>query len=172
MCMKNVNATVNVEAIGSHDEIITKETGNLKIIPINDTTKKTKIFISFNSTIINGEMCFFEKNEKLNWQLRITNSTGNLNNSIVLQEFETILNVNEKSYYKSDLIDFINDNRSCKMEVKFFDINEDEIYFLSILAKDKKARDNGEGWTVQSAIPLKFVYVGENSIKTDKSATD
>lgn len=171
MCMKNVNATVNIEAINSQNEIITKKNKNIKLIQIDETSKKAIVFVSFYSTIINGNDDFFEKNEKLSWQLRITDKIGSLKNRIVLQEFETELNKENENYYASDYTDFINDNRTCKIEVEFSGIDENEIYFLSILVKGKKARENNEGWTVQSAIPLKFAYIGENSIKLDKSAT-
>lgn len=171
MCMKNVNATVDVEAINSHNRIITIY-NNEKTIPIDSNTNKTKMFISFNSCIINGAMGFFDENEKLDWQLRITDGTGNLNNSIILQEFETILSVDSPNYYSNEFIDFINDNRAYRIEVELPDINENELYFLSILVKGKEARNQNYGWTVQSAIPLKFELISiDESIRSDRSAT-
>lgn len=172
MCMKNVNATVDIEAINSQNRIITIINDNVKTIPVDINSKTAKLFVSFNSAIINGEMGFFEKNERLDWQLRITDSSGSLKNSIVLQEFETILSVEDAHYYSNEFIDFINDNRAYKIDVELPDITEQEIYFLSILVKGKEARDKNYGWTVQSAIPFKFAFVDtDENIRKDKSAT-
>lgn len=156
MCMKNINAVVNYEAIDEKNNIITSHDDNnnyIKIIPVKDDF--AKIFVAFSASVINGSGGFFEKYQKLYFQLRITGGNDNL----ILNEFSIDLNKTGDNYCVCNYVDFLIENRNLTFELnlKNFDIEVPHVF--SVLVKTNEDFNENKAWTVQSATPISFKKV-------------
>lgn len=154
MCMKNINAIANIDALDENGKVVT-------IIDEITMEKKIssfcvkKILVSFNASIINGTEKFFSTYHKLYFQLRITDKNGNSNPSFVLKEYRFDMEDNNL-HHNTDLVDFI---YKSDMFISNFDINEidrNKKYYLNVLVKTEDDIRSNKGWTIQSVTPLIF----------------
>lgn len=156
MCMKNVNAVVDIDKINDNNEIVTEldKDGN-KVIPINQNDT-VKLYFQFLSTIINGKDDFFKKCGKLYFQLRFTDNT--VRELCNFDDFEIDLKTQVNNYYKTDYVDFMTYNNAFfyDMDCGKLGINETKKYYIAVLIKTQRDVDEGRGWTVQSITPTTF----------------
>lgn len=156
MCMKNINAVVNYEAMDEKNNVITSHDNDnnyIKIVPIKDNS--ARLFVSFSASIINGKDGFFDKYRKLYFQLRLAGGNDNL----ILNEFSVELNKTCKNYFTSEYADFLieNSNLTYELNLKDFDIEIPHVFY--VLVKTDKDFNSNKKWTVQSATPISFKKV-------------
>lgn len=156
MCMKNINANTTIEALTQEKKIITEYDKDFKckVIPVENN--QAKILVSFIYNIINGKDAFFVNKKELLFQLRITDSTGELDKCIPIAELVIDLINDKENYFVNDYVDFIYGNKDfiCDLNLENFDFNT--MHYLSILVKAKENIDNNDPWTIQSSTPIKF----------------
>ncbi len=156
MCMKNLNAIANIDALDKDNDIITEYENDVKLIPFNQSldSSKARLLITFNSCVIDGSDQVFKKSEGIYIQLRIIDSESA--ESLTLNEFYIdLLNVDPIHAYK--YLDFIEYNKSFinECDLNFTDYNSTKI--LLVLIKEKNKLNNN--WTIQSATRFKFVTI-------------
>jgi|GEM_PF-6122579 len=154
MCMKNINAIAEIDALDKNGRLITilNEKNMEKTLPL-DTTNK--FLISFSYSIIDGTVKFFSTNKKLYFQLRITNKEGKSIPEFALNEY-TIDLENCNSKYTTDLVDFIYEKDMCIKDFNIENINSNDEYYLNVLVKTEQDLRNDDNWTIQSVTPLHF----------------
>lgn len=154
MCMKNINAIADIDALDEERNIITRYSDNpiYKIIPVKRNEKRIKLMVNFSASIINGKDSFFATNEELLFQLRINSKYEDF----ILKEFKIDL-LNKKNYHSYQFADFIYDNRNLIFNLLLDEKDLNSNCFLSVLVKTKQDLLEGKSWTVQSATPFGFV---------------
>lgn len=152
MCMKNINAIADIDALDEGKNIITQYNSNpvCKIIPVKNN--EIKLMINFSASIINGKDNFFAKSEELSFQLRINSTDKEFN----IRNFKIDLS-SEDNYYNYQFTDFIYDNRNFIVNLILDEEDLDSVWFLSVLVKTKQDLREDKLWTVQSATPFRFV---------------
>lgn len=154
MCMKNVNAIADIDALDEFGKIISiiDNTNFNKIIKLNATKK---LLISFSCSIINGTDKCFTKYQKLYFQLRITNKQGKTVPKAILNEYYLDLK-DSNLHYETDLVDFIYKKDIFMSDLMTENIEPNNEYYLNILVKTQQDLYNDENWTIQSVIPFRF----------------
>lgn len=156
MCMENVNAIANIEALDEKKSIISRTENNsfIKILPI--TKEKITFFLSLTMSIIEGQKKFITNNESLYVQIRITDGEEDIANHITLTSFEVPLKKDDESYFSSSLVDFTVKNISTIKSANADRFNVNILYYLTVLIKTEDDVKNDRGWTIQSVTPIKF----------------
>lgn len=154
MCMKNVNAIADIDALDEFDKIISiiDNTNFNKIIKLNVTKK---LLISFSCSIINGTDKCFTKYQKLYFQLRITNKQGKTVPKAILNEYYLDLE-DSNLHHETDLVDFIYKKDIFMSDLITENIEPNNEYYLNILVKTQQDLYNHENWTIQSVVPFRF----------------
>lgn len=154
MCMKNVNAIADIDALDEFDKIISiiDNTNFNKIIKLNATKK---LLISFSCSIINGTDKCFTKYQKLYFQLRITNKQGKTVPKAILNEYYLDLE-DSNLHHETDLVDFIYKKDIFMSDLITENIEPNNEYYLNILVKTQQDLYDHENWTIQSVVPFRF----------------
>ena len=155
MCMKNVNAIANIDALDESRRVVSEINGETmeKKIPLESVKE---LLVSFSASIINGTEKFFTKYHKLYFQLRITDENGNSNSHLVLNEYCLDME-DESKYHKTALVDYIYFRDMFILNFDTNDIEKSKEYNLNVLIKTEQDIDENNGWTIQSVIPLNFI---------------
>lgn len=156
MCMKNINTTINYEALDStSDNFITKTNyeNYIKIVPLKDD--KAKLFCMFSASIINGEDAFFSKAKTIYFQIVLTNKSGVEGENIRLKEFNIPLS-KAKNYYSCKYLDFTVCNDNFIVDLDLTGYNIDDYSVILILARTENENEVDGDWIPQSATPIKF----------------
>lgn len=156
MCMKNINATVNLEALNEENTLLTfYGNDDQKAIPVNDS--KARVFLAFNYSIINGKDGFFNTHNSLFFQIRIFDKLKT--HSIILKEYDENLDTKNKKYRRTEFVDFISNIKTdiIDLDLHCFEINETcNEYYLAVLVRDETGKRDNTPWIIQSVSAIKF----------------
>ena len=127
-------------------------------MPFNNTIplRKTKyLYVDFQYSFLNGIQKFFDQYKKVYIQLRISDETGGMKSSLILNEYN--INLQNKNLYKeNELIEFIFNNEKFIIPFESHKIDISKKYFVYICIKTAEECYRGDSWNIQSIAPLQI----------------